>query len=104
MSTIFIDSDYKCHLADDGTMRKFEIDFFDDKCPEFVEGYRFIPYGETWKRDDGSEYHGELIIPWRSFTELAEIQNAVERNDAVRDAELAALIEEIYQMDLEVIG
>ena len=42
MKTIYIDSDFKCHAADDGTMRAVETDFFDGKCDEMLEGYRFI--------------------------------------------------------------
>ena len=51
--TIYIDSDYKCHLSDDGTRRAFDVPFFDVKCAEFVEGYRYVPSGETWTRADG---------------------------------------------------
>ena len=29
MKTIYIDSDFKCHLVDDGTMTAVETDFFD---------------------------------------------------------------------------
>ena len=41
--TIYIDNDYKCHVTDDGAMRVVETDFFDGKCAEFVEGYRYVP-------------------------------------------------------------
>ena len=37
---IYIDSDFKCHAENDGTMREFEVSFFDSKCAEFVVGYR----------------------------------------------------------------
>ena len=44
---IYIDNDYKCHTSNDGTMREVQTDFFDGKCQIFIEGYRFIPSGET---------------------------------------------------------
>ena len=47
MKTIYIDSDFKCHITDDGTMRAVETDFFDQKCDAFIEGYRFVPAGES---------------------------------------------------------
>ena len=37
---IYVDNEYNCHSCNDGTMREFEVSFFDGKCAEFVEGYR----------------------------------------------------------------
>ena len=100
---IYIDGDYKCHVTDDGAMRAVETDFFDGKCAEFVEGYRYVPAGETWTRSDGQTFTGEMITPWRNYSGLAEIQTAVDRTQAQADEEIAALIEEIYINDMEVI-
>lgn len=101
---IYIDSDYKCHLSNDGAMREIETDFFNGKCYEYIEGYRFIPSGETWVNESGTVFHGEMVTPWKPYAELSTIQNAVNRTQAEADEELAALIEEIYREDLEVIS
>ena len=101
--TIYIDNDYKCHVSDDGTRRAVETDFFDGRCAEYVEGYRFVPDGETWTRADGKTFTGEMIAPWKDYTQLAKIQAAVDRTQAQADEEIAALIEEIYINDMEVI-
>ena len=77
--TVFIDNDYKCHVTDDGTMRAVETDFFDGKCAEFVEGYRYVPSGETWTRADGEVFRGEMITPCRDYSQISEIQTAVDR-------------------------
>ena len=45
MRTIYIDSDFKCRATNDGTLTTVETDFFDGKCDEVVEGYRFVPAG-----------------------------------------------------------
>ena len=45
--TIYIDSEYKCHVTGDDTRRAFDVPFFDGKCAEFVEGYRYVPAGES---------------------------------------------------------
>lgn len=79
MRTIYIDSDYKCHIADDGMMRIVETDFFDGKCDAFVEGYLFVPNGETWTCSDGTVFHGEMVCPWKSFRELDAAQRTYER-------------------------
>jgi len=79
MKTIYIDSDFKCHVADDGTMTAVETGFFDGKCDTYIEGYRFVPDGETWTRSDGAVFHGEMIAPWRNYTELDGAQRAYEK-------------------------
>ena len=79
---IYIDNDYKCHVTDDGTMREFDVPFFDGKCTEFIEGYRFVPSGETWTRADGQTFTGEMITPCRDYSQILEIQTAVDRAQA----------------------
>ena len=80
--TIYIDSDYKCHLSDDGTRRAFDVPFFDGKCNEFIEGYRYVPVGEMWTRADGEVFKGEMITPCRDYSQILEIQTAVDRAQA----------------------
>lgn len=79
MKTIYLDSDFKCHVTDDGTMTAVETDFFDDKCDAYIEGYRYVPAGEVWTREDGEEFAGEMIAPWKDYSELDEAQRAYER-------------------------
>lgn len=78
MRTIYIDSDYKCHVTDDGTMVAIETEFFDDKCDTYIEGYRFVPSGASWTRDDGTVFTGEMISPWRNYNELDAAQRDYE--------------------------
>ena len=79
---IYIDSDYKCHVSDDGTRRAFDVPFFDGKCTEFIEGYHYVPSGETWTRADGQTFRGEMISPCRDYSQILEIQTAVDRAQA----------------------
>lgn len=79
MKTIYIDAEFKCHVADDGTMTAVETDFFDGKCDAFIEGYRFVPEGESWTQEDGTVFHGEMITPWKDYAELENTQRAYER-------------------------
>lgn len=79
MRTIYLDSEFKCHVTDDGTMTAVETDFFDGKCNAYIEGYRFIPSGETWTRSDGEVFHGEMIAPWKDYAELDNAQREYER-------------------------
>ena len=90
MRTIYIDADFKCHVSDDGTMTAVETDFFDSKCAAYIEGYRYIPDGETWTRPDGVTFAGEMIAPWRDWRTLDAAQRDYEREQyAAMAAELA---------------
>lgn len=78
--TIYIDSDFKCHAANDGAYTAVETDFFDGKCDAYMEGYRFVPSGAVWTRSDGAVFHGEMIAPWKPWPELDMAQRAYERS------------------------
>lgn len=77
--TIYIDADFKCHASDDGTMTAVETDVFDGKCTAFLEGYRYVPRGTLWTREDGVTFAGEMVAPWKPFEELDAAQAAYER-------------------------
>lgn len=79
MKTIYVDSDFKCHITNDGTMRSVETDYFDGKCDTLIEGYRFVPTGESWTRNDGAVFYGEMICPWKPYAELDVAQREYER-------------------------
>lgn len=77
--TIYIDSDFKCHAENDGTMIAVKSEFFNGKCDAFVNGYRFVPAGEIWTRSDGEVFCGEMVAPWKDYSELDAAQREYER-------------------------
>lgn len=80
MKTIYIDTDYKCHVTNDGTMTAVEEKFFADKCDTFIEGFRLKPDGETWVREDGVVFSGcKMISPWKDYAELENAQRVYEK-------------------------
>lgn len=79
MKTIYIDSDFRCHVSNDGTMSTVQTERFDGKCDAFIEGYRFVPDGEIWTRSDGVVFQGEMIAPWKDYAELDNAQREYER-------------------------
>jgi hypothetical protein len=60
-------------------MREAETNFFDGKCKAFIEGYRFVPHGESWAREDGTVFEGQMITPWKPYEELDRAQRDYER-------------------------
>lgn len=80
--TIYIDDDYKCHTSPGDGLTAVETDAFDGKCRQYIEGYRFVPGVETWTREDGQVFTGEMVAPWRPYEILAELQAVYEEEQA----------------------
>lgn len=68
--TVYLDSDFRCHLTDDGSMRPVEDAFFDGKCAAFIEGYRYVPEGEVWTRADGVQFRGLMVAPAKDYNRI----------------------------------
>ena len=84
---IYIDSEFKCHTTDaDGAYSEVEVTYFHGKCPGFIEGYRYIPAGQTWIREDGTVFTGEMIAPWKDYSQLAAAQAQYELDMAEAEA------------------
>ena len=79
MKTIYLDSNFKCHVENGGNLTTVETDFFDGKCDTYIKGYRFIPSGQTWTREDGAVFEGEMIAPWKPWEALDKAQREYER-------------------------
>ena len=90
--TIYIDNDYKCYISSTDGLRAIETNFFDGKCDEWIESFRFVPDGETWTREDGEVFNGEMITPWKGLGEAYAAQAAyLERQNAQYEAALTEI-------------
>lgn len=89
---IYIDNDYKCHTSPGDGLTAVETDAFDGKCRQYIEGYRFVPAGETWTREDGQVFTGEMVAPWRPYEILTEFQ-AIYEEELAKQADMAAALE-----------
>lgn len=85
--TIYIDRDFKCYTESAAGRTAVETGAFAGKCRQYIEGYRFVPAGESWTREDGQVFRGEMIAPWRDYAVLAEFQALYEEEQA-RQAEV----------------
>ena len=79
MKTIYLDSEFRCHVKNDGEMTPVDTGYFDNKCDTFIEGYRFVPVGQNWIREDGEVFSGEMFSPWKPYDELDLAQRDYER-------------------------
>lgn len=97
--TIYIDNDYKCYVSAAEERRAVETKFFDGKCQEWIESYRFVPAGETWTREDG-EVFTDMIAPWKDLGDAYIAQAAyLEQLLAASQAQAADM-----QAALDVLG
>lgn len=97
MRTIYRDADFKCHVVNDGTMSAIETDVFDGKCDAYIEGYRLVGENEIWTREDGRQFSGTMVSPWKHYMILEAFQQQYERDAAEREDMVAALNEmEVY--------
>lgn len=90
--TIYIDSDFKCYTSPAADRKSVETDSFDGKCKQYIDGCRFIPAGETWVREEGEVFTGEMVAPWRDYAILAELQ-AIYEEEQAKQADMAAALE-----------
>lgn len=121
---IYIDSDFKCHVAPGDGLREFETKFFSNVPDAYIEGYRFVPAGETWVRKEPiynmdhevvgesvTEFMGEMTAPWKPWEELDKILREYERTQNqelnAQNAELvdamASMVDDVYNQDVAVI-
>lgn len=90
--TIYIDSDYKCYVSAAEGRRAIEVNDFNGKCPEWIESYRFVPEGETWVKENGEMFRGEMIAPWKDLSNAYAAQAAyVTQQNAQYEAALTAI-------------
>lgn len=94
MKTIYIDSDFMCHITDDGTMTEVQLEEFDDLCNNAIGLMRYVPENETWIRPDGRVIHGIFI----QATDSAKI-DAYQRQYMEDQAQMADM-----QNALEILG
>lgn len=94
---IYLDKDFKCHVDPIENAIVIETDFFDGKCRTFIEGYRFIPKGQEWTREDGVIFTGEMVTPWADYQFLEAIQ-------AQSDYKKLLIEVEDMQSALEILG
>lgn len=99
--TVYIDVDFRCHITDTGGLTPVETTAFDGKCARYIQGYRFVPAGESWTREDGQVFTGEMIAPVEDIRILEAAQGAYEEAMA-KAADMQAALDAIYSGEVTV--
>ena len=99
LKKIYLDTAFRCYVSPGDGLTPVESATFDGKCDTYIEGYRFVPGGKTWVREDGVEFAGEMIAPWKPWQELDAAQREYEREQyaavTAQNAEYEAALSEI---------
>ena len=98
---VYLDSNFLCHLNNNGGYTEYNLDDFNDMCETYIEGYRVIPEGCTWVREDGIQFHGFMVTPARPYNELQIAQDQYEKdNNKMQDLnDVKEIIDLLYIED-----
>lgn len=104
MKTIFLNADFQCFTAEKAdTVQSVETSVFDGKCNAYIEGYRFVPQGQQWTRNDGVVFEGEMAAPFKDYTYLEMVQSLYEQLATdITDTQLA--VAELYESGVAANG
>ncbi len=81
---VYLDNNFICHLVNDGIMQAVDIPIFNNKCSTYIEGYRFVPKGQSWIRFDGVIFSGEMLTPAEDYSRLQKAQLQYELDETKR--------------------
>lgn len=86
--TIYLNKDFQCFVKENTeTVQSVETSCFDGKCTAFIEGHRFVPAGQSWTREDGVVFRGEMVAPFKDSRLLETVQNMYEQVQAGQEAQ-----------------
>lgn len=78
MKELYLDSEYMCHLEDDGTRLYYSTDVFDETADAAIPYYRLIPDGMSWRNPKtGRQYVGPFIQATNSQKIMQVTQEAL---------------------------
>lgn len=82
--TYYLDGDYRLHVEPSEGMLAWEDTggTFDGKCTTYIEGFRVVPEGHAWVRDDGVVFHGFFASAAVDHRTLAAAQEEYEKAQA----------------------
>lgn len=81
--TIYIDSNYRCHATNAEGRKEIQTEFFNGKCEHYIEGFRLVPFGESWTREDGEVFFGKMISPAVPYETLEPYQKQYEEDQEI---------------------
>ena len=87
--TVYIDAAYRLRTQPGPGLSAVELPEMDGKCRAYIEGYRYVPEGQIWTREDGEVFAGAMLAPAVPYDILRAAQAAYEEGQQQAAAELA---------------
>lgn len=108
MKTIYLNANFECSVTQKtDTIQTIATEAFDGKCNAFIEGYRFVPSGKTWTRNDGEVFSGEMITPFKNSQMLETAQASYDEAIAILQPQIDTTqlaIAELYESGVQANG
>ena len=81
--TYYLDAEYRLHVEQEEAMIPWEDEhgLFRNRSDAFIEGYRVVPEGHTWIREDGEVFEGFMMAPAVHYETLALEDAQARMND-----------------------
>ena len=93
MKRIYLNKDFQCFTSENGeTVQFVETSAFDGKCKAYIEGFRFVPAGQHWIREDGKRFDGEMVSPFKDYIYLETVQSLYEEMAPQAEATMAQAV------------
>ncbi|MBR4035932.1 MAG: hypothetical protein IKJ05_04280 [Oscillospiraceae bacterium] len=104
MKKIYLNKEFQCFTQQtDDTVMNIETAYFDGKCNAYIEGYRFVPAGCRWTREDGNVFYGEMVSPFKDSTYLEMVQSVYEQlASEITDTQLT--VAQLYESGVAANG
>ena len=93
--TVYIDSEFICHPESSDGLIAIEEEFFDGKCPNFISGFRVVPEGHSWTRNDGMIFNGPMRTTIIDYNILKAYQDQYDETLAEMNAAYREGVESI---------
>lgn len=100
----YIDEDYRLYVQPRPGLTAVELPEMEGKCRAYIEGYRYVPEGRVWIREDGTAFNGAMLSPATDYAALEMAQGAYEEALSRQAEELADTKQALDIMGVKVNG
>lgn len=100
MRTVYLDSNYVCHVENAEGRTAYEVDFLDNACDFKVEATRYVPEGHRWTRSDGMIFPGPMV----AYTMDSQMVDAVQREYEQAQATITDMEQALNELGVKVNG
>ena len=100
MRTVYLDSNYICHVENAEGRTAYEVDFLDNACDLKIESDRYVPEGHRWRRSDGIIFPGPMV----AYTMDSQMVEAAQQEYEKVQAEIEDMKSALNELGVKADG